>query len=55
MQLDGHQNIEMRSRPFEKGQRGKGKEWITRGTVTGGGVHVAVSVHHQRRVTASDR
>ena len=53
--MTGIRNIEMRSRPFEKGQRGKGKEWITRGTFSGGGVHVAVSVHHQRRVTASDR
>ena len=49
--LMGIRNIEMRPWPLEKGQRGKGKEWITRGTVTGGSVHVAVSMYHQGRVT----
>ena len=49
--LMGIRNVEMRPWPLEKGQRGKGKGWLTRGTVTGGNVHVAVSVHHQRRGT----
>ena len=49
--LMGIRNVEMRPWPLEKGQRGKGKGWLTRGTVTGGNEHVAVPVHHQRRGT----